>query len=57
VHSYYCVPEDPSIVAATTEYGIEYACAVEQGRVAAVQFHPEKSGANGLKVLERFLAL
>ncbi len=57
IHSYYAVPVDPAIVAATTDYGLDYACAVERGRVAAVQFHPEKSGPNGLKLLENFLAL
>jgi imidazole glycerol phosphate synthase glutamine amidotransferase subunit len=57
IHSYHCVPEDRSIVAGTTEYGIEYVCAVERGKLAAVQFHPEKSAANGLKVLENFLKL
>ncbi len=57
IHSYYCVPRDPKVVAATAEYGVEYACAVERGKVAAVQFHPEKSAANGLRVLENFLSL
>jgi imidazole glycerol phosphate synthase glutamine amidotransferase subunit len=57
IHSYHCVPEDRSITAATTEYGVEYVCAVERGKLAAVQFHPEKSAANGLKVLENFLKL
>ncbi len=56
-HSYYAGPADRSIVAATADYGLDYACAVEHGRVAAVQFHPEKSGANGLRVLESFLSL
>jgi glutamine amidotransferase len=56
IHSYYARPKDPSIVAATTDYGVVYTCAVERDRVAAVQFHPEKSGANGLKVLANFLA-
>lgn len=57
IHSYYAQPADRSIVAATADYGVEYACAVERGNVAAVQFHPEKSGPNGLKVLESFLSL
>ena len=52
-HSYYgpVVPE----AAAVTEYGQSFAAAVEMGSVAAVQFHPEKSGDVGLKVLENFL--
>jgi glutamine amidotransferase/cyclase len=57
IHSYYAVPGDPSIVAATAEYGVDYCCAVERGRLAATQFHPEKSGPVGLKVLENFLLL
>ena len=57
VHSYYAVPADASVVAATAEYGVDYCCAVERGRLAAVQFHPEKSGPVGLRVLENFLAL
>ncbi|HVA01658.1 MAG TPA: imidazole glycerol phosphate synthase subunit HisH [Terriglobia bacterium] len=52
-HSYYgpVVPE----AAAVTEYGQSFAAAIEMGSVAAVQFHPEKSGDVGLKVLENFL--
>jgi glutamine amidotransferase len=57
IHSYHAVPKDRSIVAATSEYGSEYVCAVEREKLAAVQFHPEKSGVHGLRVLERFLAL
>ncbi len=56
VHSYHAVPRDPSIVAATADYGVEYACAFERRKLAAVQFHPEKSGKNGLRVLENFLS-
>jgi imidazoleglycerol phosphate synthase glutamine amidotransferase subunit HisH len=40
---------------AVTEYGETYAAAVEKGNVCAVQFHPEKSGEVGLKVLQNFL--
>jgi imidazole glycerol phosphate synthase glutamine amidotransferase subunit len=56
IHSYYACPKDPTIVAATADYGVDYPCAVERGKLAAVQFHPEKSGRNGLKILENFLA-
>lgn len=57
VHSYYCEPQEPSVVAAHTEYGIEYASVVEAGSVWGAQFHPEKSGADGLKMLRNFLAM
>jgi glutamine amidotransferase len=54
VHSYAPVPSDRSVIAATTEYGGEVVAAVEQGHVWATQFHPEKSAANGLRLLENF---
>lgn len=54
VHSYYVAPEDKSIIAATTEYGIEFTSMVWQDNVFATQFHPEKSQAAGLKVLKGF---
>ncbi len=54
VHSYYVAPEDPSIVAATTEYGIEYTSMVWKDNIFAVQFHPEKSQTLGLEVLRAF---
>lgn len=53
-HSYYVRPKDAKIIAATTEYGIEFASAVAQDNILAVQFHPEKSQAAGLKILENF---
>ncbi len=52
-HSYYGPVTDEA--AAVTEYGQRFAAAIEMGSVAAVQFHPEKSGDVGLKVLENFL--
>lgn len=55
VHSYYCQADEANIIAATTEYGIEYASVVEKGNVWGAQFHPEKSGALGLKLLQNFL--
>jgi len=57
VHSYYCVPKDRSVVCATTEHGVEMAAAVAKGSLFATQFHPEKSGAKGLKILENFVRL
>ena len=54
VHSYYVCPEDASIVAGTTEYGIEYCSAAWKDNVFATQFHPEKSQAAGLRVLRDF---
>lgn len=55
VHSYYIRPEDESIISAYTEYGARLGVAVERGNVFAVQFHPEKSGAEGMKILRRFI--
>jgi glutamine amidotransferase len=57
VHSYYCAPRDPSVIAATTDYGIDFASIVERGNIFGTQFHPEKSQAVGLKILENFAAL
>jgi glutamine amidotransferase len=54
VHSYAPVPDDDAVTAATTEYAGTVVAAVEQGRVWATQFHPEKSAANGLRLLKNF---
>ncbi|MFQ5559263.1 MAG: imidazole glycerol phosphate synthase subunit HisH [Nitrospinota bacterium] len=54
VHSYYVVPEDPSVILGTTEYGMEFTSAICKDNVFAVQFHPEKSQAEGLGILKRF---
>jgi glutamine amidotransferase len=54
VHSYAPVPDDEAVTAATTEYAGTVVAAVEQGRVWATQFHPEKSAANGLRLLQNF---
>ena len=53
VHSYYLVAEEP-IVAATTDYVVDIHAAVEKENVFACQFHPEKSGEIGLKLLKNF---
>jgi glutamine amidotransferase len=55
VHSYYPEPADASDVSATSDYGVDFCCAVERGNVAATQFHPEKSGAVGLQILRNFV--
>ena len=57
VHSYYADPQDQSIVAGTTTYGVELCSAVAWDNVAAVQFHPEKSGAVGLQLYRNFVHL
>lgn len=56
VHSYAPVPDDDQIVTGWCTYGTRFACAVERDNVWAVQFHPEKSGRNGLRLLENFVA-
>ena len=56
VHSYYPVPTDSSIIAATTTYGEEFAAAVVTDNVFATQFHPEKSQENGLAILRQFVS-
>ncbi|MBP3701455.1 MAG: imidazole glycerol phosphate synthase subunit HisH [Lachnospiraceae bacterium] len=57
VHSYYLKAEDPSIVAATTEYSTCIHASVESGNVFACQFHPEKSSEVGLQILRNFANL
>ncbi|HEX6312573.1 MAG TPA: imidazole glycerol phosphate synthase subunit HisH [Acidimicrobiia bacterium] len=54
VNSYYAAPDDSECVIGTTEYGIEFASVVGRGNVAATQFHAEKSGALGLRILANF---
>jgi glutamine amidotransferase len=55
VHSLHGVPMDPSLVAATCDYGGTLNAALRQENVFATQFHPEKSGASGLALLENFV--
>jgi imidazole glycerol phosphate synthase glutamine amidotransferase subunit len=55
IHSYYADPTDESERAAEAEYYLRYCCAVERGALAAVQFHPEKSGAAGLALLSNWI--
>ena len=55
VHSYYCVPDDQSLVAATTDYGGPFCSAIARDNVLACQFHPEKSQHAGARVIGHFL--
>jgi imidazole glycerol-phosphate synthase subunit HisH len=57
VHSYYVEPEDLESIAATTDYGVLFPSLVVKDNVVATQFHPEKSGANGLRFYANFLRL
>ncbi|MDR2185510.1 MAG: imidazole glycerol phosphate synthase subunit HisH, partial [Treponema sp.] len=54
IHSYYAAPLDPSVSAAEADYYLRYCSAVERGALSAVQFHPEKSGAAGLQLLNNW---
>jgi glutamine amidotransferase len=54
VHSYYLEPSEPGSVVATSEHGLRFAAAFARANLAALQFHPEKSGPLGLALLERF---
>ncbi len=56
-HSYYPKADDSQIVAASTEYGVDFPSIIWQNNVYATQFHPEKSQAMGLKILENFVNL
>lgn len=53
-HSYYVDVDDKNIVIGTTEYELEFASCVIHNQIVGVQFHPEKSGSNGSKLLENF---
>ena len=54
VHSYYVAPDDPTVAAGMTDYGIRFASAIWRGNVFATQFHPEKSQQAGLKLIRNF---
>jgi glutamine amidotransferase len=56
VHSYYPAPDQAAMVLGVTDYGIDFPSAIGWRNVVATQFHPEKSGRFGLKILENFLA-
>jgi len=56
VHSYHVVTDNESDVLTTTDYGYSFVSSIQRGNVMATQFHPEKSGAAGLRILKNFLA-
>lgn len=56
VHSYFPVPSDPAIITSRSTYGETFAASAARGRIAGVQFHPEKSQAIGLGILGNFVA-
>ncbi len=55
VHSYYAAPNDKTLIAGETEYGIPFCSMLAKGNLLSVQFHPEKSGDNGLRLFDNFL--
>jgi glutamine amidotransferase len=58
VHSYYAQLQNPAEVLSLTDYhGVEYCSSIKKGNVFAFQFHPEKSGTQGLKIYQRFKEL
>jgi glutamine amidotransferase len=54
VHSFHAVPADKNVITATTNYGGEVTAAVQCGNIFATQFHPEKSGDVGLRIIDNF---
>ena len=54
VHSYYVVPDNPSVTAATTNYGIDFTSIIHKDNIFATQCHPEKSQKLGLRILRNF---
>ncbi len=54
VHSFHVVPDDKSVIATTTSYGIDFVSSIWKDNIFASQFHPEKSQALGLSILKRF---
>ena len=57
VHSYEFIPEDKSVISATTNYSSKIVCSIEKDNLFGTQFHPEKSDKNGLKIIENFINL
>ncbi len=57
VHSYVAAPEERELVVAETEHGSRFPAAIARGRLQAVQFHPERSGPDGLRLLANFAAI
>jgi glutamine amidotransferase len=57
VHSYHVVPNDEKIISGICDYGIEVVASLHQNNLFSTQFHPEKSGIQGLKILKNFVNL
>ena len=57
VHSYEFIPEDKSVILATTDYSSKIVCSIERDNLFGTQFHPEKSDKEGLKIIENFIKL
>ena len=57
VHSYEFIPEDKSVISATTDYSSNIVCSIEKENIFGTQFHPEKSDKIGLKIIENFMRL
>jgi glutamine amidotransferase len=57
VHSYEFIPEDKSVISATTNYSSNIVCSIEKNNIFGTQFHPEKSDKLGLKIIDNFLRL
>ena len=57
VHSYEFIPEDESVISATTDYSSNIVCSVEKENIFGTQFHPEKSDKTGLKIINNFINL
>lgn len=56
VHSYFPVPRDKNLVATKTNYGITFVSSILKGNLFASQFHPEKSGENGLRLIKNYVS-
>ena len=57
VHSYEFIPEDKTVISATTDYSSNIVCSVEKDNIIGTQFHPEKSDKIGLKIISNFINL
>ncbi|HEX79432.1 MAG TPA: imidazole glycerol phosphate synthase subunit HisH [Dehalococcoidia bacterium] len=57
VHSYYVEPDDKTLIAGETEYGVNMCSVLIRDNLVATQFHPEKSGQDGLKIYDNFISM
>ena len=57
VHSYEFIPEDKSVISATTDYSSNIVCSIEKDNIFGTQFHPEKSDKTGLQIIKNFINL